>query len=365
MGLGLKRIALRLFRKELSFDKIDLNVLSELNCNLNAKHLFEQLVFSKSLNSDFRCYIKDVFRTTEDVAKADIFLGWGANATTAKSYTLAVRYQKPFVLIEDGFIRSIHTWCAKAPINMIAGLSFCLDTKAFYYDGSRTSDLENLLNNYDVSEKELSEASKTIEKIVRNNVSKYNNQPLVWDEQLCPNKERVLIIDQSYGDQSLKYGLVDDTVFENMIADAIRENPDSEILFKVHPDTIARGKESHFLKMLPSSVKIFDSYVNPLVLLKSVDKVYVATSQLGFEALLCGKEVHVYGMPFYAGWGLTVDKVKCSRRYRKRTLEEIFYIAYMKYCYYTLPHSKKLCSINEVIDYLIESRNQYLDRDFI
>ncbi|MGJ7724790.1 capsular polysaccharide export protein, LipB/KpsS family [Escherichia coli] len=29
------------------------------------------------------------------------------------------------------------------------------------------------------------------------------------------------------------------------------------------------------------------------------------TSLSGFEALLHGKRVFCYGMPFYAGWGLT------------------------------------------------------------
>ena len=31
------------------------------------------------------------------------------------------------------------------------------------------------------------------------------------------------------------------------------------------------------------------------------------TSLAGFEALLRGRPVTTYGMPFYAGWGLTRD----------------------------------------------------------
>ena len=35
--------------------------------------------------------------------------------------------------------------------------------------------------------------------------------------------------------------------------------------------------------------------------------VCVVTSQVGFEALIYGKEVHVFGNPFYSGLGLTID----------------------------------------------------------
>ena len=37
------------------------------------------------------------------------------------------------------------------------------------------------------------------------------------------------------------------------------------------------------------------------------DAICVVTSQLGFEGLIWGKDVYVFGSPFYAGWGLTYD----------------------------------------------------------
>jgi len=47
------------------------------------------------------------------------------------------------------------------------------------------------------------------------------------------------------------------------------------------------------------------------------------TSLAGFEALLRGKIVVVYGQPFYAGWGLTQDRVPLARRTRKLALDEL------------------------------------------
>jgi capsular polysaccharide export protein len=58
------------------------------------------------------------------------------------------------------------------------------------------------------------------------------------------------------------------------------------------------------------------------------------TSLTGFEALLRGKAVTVFGRPFYAGWGLT-DDVDPPLRDRRLTLDELtaasllFYPSYL------------------------------------
>jgi capsular polysaccharide export protein len=50
----------------------------------------------------------------------------------------------------------------------------------------------------------------------------------------------------------------------------------------------------------------------------------VNTSLAGFEALMRGKKVTTYGVPFYAGWGLTDDLGPVpARRTAKRTLDEL------------------------------------------
>lgn len=99
--------------------------------------------------------------------------------------------------------------------------------------------------------------------------------------------------------------------------------------------------------------------INPISLIKYCDKVYVCTTQLGFEALMCGKEVHVFGMPYYAGWGLTNDRQKCVRRTAKRTLEEVFYIAYILYSQYVHPERMCRCEIEDAMDYLLALREEY------
>jgi capsular polysaccharide export protein len=62
--------------------------------------------------------------------------------------------------------------------------------------------------------------------------------------------------------------------------------------------------------------------------------VSVMTLLIGFEALILGKKVVIYGNPFYAGWGLTVDRdPTASRRRQVRSMEAL--IAAVLICYPT------------------------------
>lgn len=65
-----------------------------------------------------------------------------------------------------------------------------------------------------------------------------------------------------------------------------------------------RQKSGHLTEYAFSSgVRVIAADCAPLSLLAGADVVYTVTSQMGFEALMLGKEVHCFGMPFYAGWG--------------------------------------------------------------
>ncbi len=55
------------------------------------------------------------------------------------------------------------------------------------------------------------------------------------------------------------------------------------------------------------------------------------TSLTGFEALLRGKAVFTYGLPFYAGWGLTQDRHAHPRRHRRLSIDELVAAALIGY----------------------------------
>ena len=316
--------------------------------------------------------IKGLFSRTltewPDVDDAEFILIWGSSHTSPQSEIVshAVMNDKPVVLVEDGFLRSADTWCnQKIDKKYTNGISFTFSTDAHYFDATRSALMERLIDDKSLtfSPDQLARARKCIDFITENFLTKYNHQPIYFPEIGTPGRKKVLVIDQSYGDFSISRGLANDKTFEHMLAAAINENPDADIIIKTHPDTMTTG--SSRATGYYSSYQAHDNVykitmpINPIALLKSCDKVYVCTTQFGFEALMCGKEVHVFGMPFYAGWGLTKDRISCPRRTNTRTLEEVFYIAYILYSHYVSPKTNQRCEIEEAMDYLLELRSEY------
>ena len=63
-------------------------------------------------------------------------------------------------------------------------------------------------------------------------------------------------------------------------------------------------------------------------------------------------------MPFYAGWGLTEDRIKCERRKKQLTLDELIYGTLVSYPLYKLPDEDNayLATPEQVIDYIVKQR---------
>jgi capsular polysaccharide export protein len=83
------------------------------------------------------------------------------------------------------------------------------------------------------------------------------------------------------------------------------------------------------------------------------------TSLVGFEALIRGKKVITYGMPFYAGWGLTIDRQKCERRTRRCTLDELVATSFILYPLYLHPKSNNLCEIEVLLEEIQKEKYRY------
>ena len=86
------------------------------------------------------------------------------------------------------------------------------------------------------------------------------------------------------------------------------------------------------------------------------DHIYTVSSHLGFEGLLRGKTVSAFGVPYYAGWGLTDDRVACPRRQRKLSLEELFAGAFIVYPRYRREGSPEPCEIEDVIARAVDAK---------
>lgn len=282
------------------------------------------------------------------------FKGWGRKKTGRFANWCHEKFGGTLILQEDGFIRSLGLGVEGSP-----SFSIVEDDIGIYYDATMPSKLENILNSYDFENdaKLMSDASKAIELILKHHISKYNNAPNIEKTYFKTNEKRVLIIAQTAGDASLKYGMLDNFSTDEMIDRAIKENPQSQIYLKIHPDVMSGKKKSDIdSQKAKEKCIIIEEDINPISLLKYFDTVYTKTSGMGFEALLVGCKCICFGMPFYAGWGLTEDKSQCSRRKQKLTIEEVFAGAYILYTRYYNPYKKRGCDIIEAIDEIVYQR---------
>ncbi|TNE60805.1 MAG: capsular polysaccharide biosynthesis protein [Alphaproteobacteria bacterium] len=289
-----------------------------------------------------------------DARDGDVVVGWGKKKNTRAAKRFAQKAALPYWHLEDGFFAYL-----SHPAIDGRRMSMVLDRTGIYYDATAPSDLESLLNRDDwITPELIARADAAMDRIRRWRLSKYNRAPLSLPQSLRTRLERfhgpkVLIVDQTFGDLSLKMGLAGDDCFQAMLATALHDHPDAQILIKVHPDVLVGKKRSHFGEhILPDRVMLIADYVNPLTLMNEVDHVYVATSQMGFEALIAGKPVTCFGMPFYAGWGLTNDQINCPRRTAKRSLAELFAAACILYSRYIDPFTHASAELEDVLDIL-------------
>ena len=71
----------------------------------------------------------------------------------------------------------------------------------------------------------------------------------------------------------------------------------------------------------------------------------------GFEALLRGRSAHVHGMPFFAGWGLTVDHAAPpARRGRPLALDALVAATLVLYPRYLDPETRRPIEIEGLLD---------------
>lgn len=290
------------------------------------------------------------------------FKGWGRKKTGRFALWCHNKFDGVFILLEDGFIRSVDLGVNNSP-----SFSLVEDNIGIYYDAQKSSKLENILNTYNFSNdnKLMKNASLAVSLIRKHHISKYNNSPNISNDYFNSSKDsKILIIAQTAGDSSLKYGMLEKYSTEDMIDAALSENPNSIIYLKIHPDVLSGKKKSDIdIESAKKKCIIIEDNVNPISLLKHFSKVYTKTSQMGFEALLVGCECVCFGMPFYAGWGITDDRSVCKRRTKILSIEEVFAGAYILYTTYYNPYKNKPSDIIDTIQEIIFQKNNSLENN--
>lgn len=263
--------------------------------------------------------------------KSEVFV-WGYKVP-GHVETFCQRFCIPVTRVEDGFIRSVGLGASKVP-----PLSLCMDRKGLYFDATRSSSLEDILNTYDFDRDiSLRARSKSgIEALLTSRLSKYNiGQTVDIDRVYGPKtRRRILVIGQVDGDMSIQLGCSTAISNNDLVSIAADENPGAQIIYKPHPEVLhgtrkdppqSDPNEVEFIsQVLLNDISLADAF-------ETVDHVYTITSLAGFEALLRGLQVTCLGAPFYSGWGLTDDRQITTRRKRKLKIEDVFAAAYILY----------------------------------
>lgn len=301
------------------------------------------------------------FREGSRASEVDVFTTWGSSPYNSHAFAIgqAQALGKPLLSLEYGFISSLGPATSQSPHHSIV---VCPDS--IFFDATRPSVMEDRLNSddYQLDETQRARATDCIGRIVSHHITKYNHAPRIDLRGRFPanGRKRVLLVDQRLGDFTVDKGMGCGYTFERMWNAALAL-PDHEVIVKLHPDAISGGQGSYFGCLVPDppppNVTLVDFEVNPFCLFEVVDEVWVCTSQLGFEALMTGLEVHCFGVPFYAGWGLTHDRVVVPRRRRQRSIVEIFHLFHIEHSRYFVP-GRGLADIEDLIQFLTESETE-------
>lgn len=274
---------------------------------------------------------------------ADCLLAWGRKPSAFKAMSLAADAELPVLTVEDGFLRSVGLGADEPPLSLV------VDDLGIYFDAGQPSRLEVLINQ--PLDQEQTARAVALQQLWQGaRVSKYNAARILSPE--LPD-DCVLVADQTLGDASLQGA--GPLAFAEMLEAALAEYPQSTVLLKVHPDVLAGHKQGHFdLARLSGRprIRLLAEDIHPADLLPRLRAVYVMTSQLGFDALMWNVPVHTWGMPFYAGWGLTRDRLPAPFRRRPVSLPQLVHACLVRYSRYIDPQTGERCEVETLLRWL-------------
>jgi capsule polysaccharide export protein KpsC/LpsZ len=249
------------------------------------------------------------------------------------------------VRVEDGFIRSVGLGS-----DLIAPRSLVFDTRGIHFDATRPSGLEHLLRTFAPDRALIARAAALRETIVARHLTKYNVEGTARLPRPGGGRPVVLVPGQVDGDASIAWGAGRVRGNAALLAAVRAARPDAFIVYKPHPDVLCGNRRGAPAAHLADHVETRASILSCLA---ACDEVHTITSQAGFDALLRGIPVVTYGMPFYAGWGLTRNgggpHPALARRDRVLTLDELVAGALLLYPRYWDPATHRFVTAESAV----------------
>ena len=286
------------------------------------------------------------------------FIGQSKATNTELHWGMKTQADKPVWRMEDGFIRS-----AGLGADLRRPSSLVLDDEGIYYNGLAPSRLETLLNTLQLNDYERLRAEQLRSELIRLNVTKYNvetadSTQLNALKQQAGSRQIVLVTGQFQDDLSIAFGTRDIKTNMALIEAARQCFADAFIIYKEHPDVYSGVRPGKLDEQQVRSVA--DAYVTQLPLpqlFEITDRLCTMCSLSGFEALLRGIAVSTFGLPFYAGWGLTDDRYSFERRKKTLDITELLYGTLVLYPRYVNWYKRTITTPETVIEQICHQRH--------
>ena len=253
------------------------------------------------------------------------------------------------VEVEDGFLRS-----QGLGADCVPPLSLTVDRLGAYFDPAQPSELELLIERGGHAPEMVERAQRLRRLIVESGLGKYGHGHVALARG-GGERRHILVPGQVEDDRSILTGGSGLVSNLELLKRVRSEAPDAYIVYKPHPDVVAghrRGAISQGDCRGHADEIAGEAPISSLIGL--VDEVHVNTSLTGFEALLRDKPVTTYGVPFYAGWGLTRDLGPVPKRRTARpSVDELVAAVLLAYPRYLDPVSGLPCPAEVAVNRLI------------
>ncbi|WP_225205312.1 capsular polysaccharide export protein, LipB/KpsS family [Novosphingobium huizhouense] len=291
----------------------------------------------------------------------DALAVWGAIAPAGVK-RLAGETGATLLRIEDGFVRSVGLGS-----DLIAPQSLVIDEIGIYFDATRPSRLETILNGAAFDDALLARAAAARATIVEQGLTKYNIEARTAPAWRGAGRRIVLVPGQVESDASIALGGTD--VRSNLaLLERVRATcPDACIVYKPHPDVMSGNRRGRGAEREAMAIAdVVETQCSIVSCIEACDEVHTITSLAGFDALLRNKPVTTWGMPFYAGWGATTDRAPlaaaAARRTTRLSVDQIVAGTLLQYPLYWDELHQRPTNCESVLSNIARQRNM-LERD--
>ncbi|MEM9837759.1 MAG: capsular polysaccharide biosynthesis protein [Pseudomonadota bacterium] len=268
----------------------------------------------------------------------DAIAGWGRKGT---GQATAEERGLPYIAIEDAFLSRLGTDEKRFGL-----LGIVIDPVGIYYDAHHPSLVEDLVAKSALCPPD-DQTDALLAEMRDHGLGKFNtldHERLTAQLHDSPSAD-VIVVDQIAGDLSIPGGMVSPETFEDMIQAAHDENPGQRIGVKLHPYDGIGGRTGHLRELAERyDCAVIPNTVSWMACAEKAQRVYVASSNAGLEALIAGSSVTCFGVAFFGGWGLTDDRQSVERRSEKPTLSQLCSAVYGQYGHYWLPSLQRSAS---------------------